>query len=111
MNASQRHAVNFHDGALLLLAGPGSGKTHVVTRRVRALMESGVKASEILVITFTRAAALEMQERFFKLMHPEEPAVSFGTFHAIFYSIIKHHHQYRKVVPITDKEKLNMLFK
>ena len=108
MNPSQREAVCFHDGALLLLAGPGSGKTFVVTHRVQALIASGVKASEILVITFTRAAALEMQERFFNLVYPDEPAVSFGTFHAIFYSIIKHHHQYRKVVPITDKEKLNM---
>lgn len=109
MNVSQRRAVNFHDGALLLLAGPGSGKTTVLTHRIRALIESGVRDSDILVITFTKAAALEMQERFVKLMEPEEAHVSFGTFHAIFYSILRHHRAYRKVVPITDKDKIRYM--
>lgn len=109
MNASQRRAVNFHDGALLLLAGPGSGKTTVLTHRIRALIESGVKDSDILVITFTRAAALEMKERFDKLMAPSEANASFGTFHAIFYSILRYHRAYRKVVPITDKDKIKYM--
>lgn len=109
MNVSQRRAVSFHDGALLLLAGPGSGKTTVLTHRIRALIESGVKDSDILVITFTKAAALEMQERFIRLMEPEEAHVSFGTFHAIFYSILRYHRAYRKVVPITDKDKIKYM--
>ena len=109
MNISQRRAVNFHDGALLLLAGPGSGKTTVLTHRIRALIDSGVKDSDILVITFTRAAALEMQERFVRLMAPREAHVSFGTFHAIFYSILRYHRAYRKVVPITDKDKIRYM--
>ncbi len=109
MNASQRRAVNFHDGALLLQAGPGSGKTTVLTHRIKALIQSGVKDSDILVITFTRAAALEMKERFDKLMAPVEANASFGTFHAIFYSILRHHRAYRKVVPITDKDKIRYM--
>ncbi|SCY40961.1 DNA helicase-2 / ATP-dependent DNA helicase PcrA [Lachnospiraceae bacterium XBB2008] len=109
MNADQQRAVNFRDGTLLLLAGPGSGKTTVLTHRIRALMEAGVKDSDILVITFTRAAALEMQERFLQLIAPDDAQVTFGTFHAIFYSILRNHRAYRRVVPISDKDKLNMI--
>lgn len=109
MSKEQRNAVDFHDGALLLLAGPGSGKTFVITHRIKALIDSGVDASSILVITFTKAAALQMKDRFLNLVSPHMPSVSFGTFHAIFYSILKNHNSYRSVVPITDKEKLNML--
>ena len=109
MNVSQRRAVAFHDGALLLLAGPGSGKTTVLTHRIRELIGSGVKDSDILVITFTKAAALEMQERFLNLMAPLAPQVTFGTFHAIFFSILRSHRAYRKVSPITDKDKIRYM--
>ena len=109
MNADQQRAVDFRDGTLLLLAGPGSGKTTVLTHRIRALMEAGVKDSDILVITFTKAAALEMQERFLQLIAPDDAQVTFGTFHAIFYSILRNHKAYRRVVPISDKDKLNMI--
>ncbi|MCR5595969.1 MAG: ATP-dependent helicase [Lachnospiraceae bacterium] len=109
MNISQQRAVDFKDGTMLLLAGPGSGKTSVLTHRIKALMDSGVRDSDILVITFTKAAALEMQERFMHLLAPKSANVSFGTFHAIFYSILRHHRAYRKVAPIKDKEKINMI--
>ena len=109
MNPDQQRAVNFRDGTLLLLAGPGSGKTTVLTHRIRALIEAGVKDSDILVITFTKAAALEMQERFMQLIAPDDAQVTFGTFHAIFYSILRNHRAYRRVVPISDKDKLNMI--
>lgn len=109
MNPAQERAVRFRDGCMLLLAGPGSGKTFVITHRIKALIDSGVDPGSILVITFTKAAALQMQDRFLTLVYPDHLPVNFGTFHAIFYSIIKHHHLYRKCVPITDKEKLNMI--
>ncbi|MBO4900085.1 MAG: ATP-dependent helicase [Lachnospiraceae bacterium] len=109
MNPDQQRAVNFRDGTLLLLAGPGSGKTTVLTHRIRALIEAGVKDSDILVITFTKAAALEMQERFLQLIAPDDAQVTFGTFHAIFYSILRNHRAYRRVVPISEKDKLNMI--
>ena len=83
-------AVRHKDGPLLVLAGPGSGKTTVVTRRVQYLIQDcGIAPSSILVITFTKAAANEMKERFLRLMGEDHTTVSFGTFHAIFFGILK----------------------
>ena len=83
-------AVRHQDGPLLVLAGPGSGKTTVVTKRVQYMVqEYGIPASSILVITFTKAAATEMKERYLRLMKEEHTTVSFGTFHGIFFSILK----------------------
>lgn len=83
-------AVRHQDGPLMVLAGPGSGKTTVVTRRIQYMVqEYGISASSILVITFTRAAAAEMKERFLRLMKEEHTTVSFGTFHAVFFNILK----------------------
>lgn len=87
---SQSIAVRHTDGPLLVLAGPGSGKTTVVTKRVQYLVQDvGIPASSILVITFTKAAATEMKERYLKLMAEEYTTVSFGTFHAVFFGILK----------------------
>ncbi len=87
---SQSIAVRHKDGPLLVLAGPGSGKTTVVTRRVQYLVQDcGISPSSILVITFTKAAATEMKERFLRLMGEDHTTVSFGTFHAVFFSILK----------------------
>ncbi len=78
----------------MCLAGPGSGKTTVLTERVRSLIEeNGTEPSHILVITFTRAAAAEMQNRFHNLCHTKLP-VTFGTFHAVFFSILKAAYNY-----------------
>lgn len=83
-------AVRHKDGPLLVLAGPGSGKTTVVTRRVQYLIQDcGIAPSSILVITFTKAAANEMKERFLRLMGEDHTTVSFGTFHAVFFGILK----------------------
>ena len=82
-------AVMHADGPAIVLAGPGSGKTFVIVRRLMQLIESGVDPSKILVITFTKAAAIEMQIRFLKLTDSSYPEVSFGTFHSIFYQIIR----------------------
>ena len=77
-------------GPAQIFAGPGSGKTYVTVHRIKYLItQQGIDPSHILVITFTKAAALEMQERFFRLMEPEKPPVKFGTFHAVFYHILK----------------------
>lgn len=87
---SQAKAVRHKDGPLLVLAGPGSGKTTVVTRRVQYLVQNqGISPSSILVITFTKAAASEMKERFLRLTGEDHTTVSFGTFHAIFFGILK----------------------
>lgn len=79
---------------MLVLAGPGSGKTAVITRRVLELIKKGVAPGNILVITFTKAAATEMQERFEGLQKKDGQAtqgrVNFGTFHAVFFKILKY---------------------
>ena len=85
-NKAQLGAIEHKDGAMLVLAGPGSGKTAVITHRTKKLItKHHVKPSEILVITFTKAAANEMKERFNSLMKDERVNVSFGTFHAVFF--------------------------
>ena len=90
-NPSQTEAVGHGTGPMLVLAGPGSGKTLVITERTKNLIVSqGVNPSQILVITFTKAAANEMKERFFRLMGGKKYPVTFGTFHAVFFSILKH---------------------
>ncbi|MCR5685654.1 MAG: ATP-dependent helicase [Lachnospiraceae bacterium] len=90
LNRSQKLAVSFYEGAMLVLAGPGSGKTAVITNRVLSLIEErGVPLQDILVITFSRAAAGEMKTRFMRLSHGRYGTVNFGTFHAIFFKIIR----------------------
>lgn len=87
---SQSEAIRHKDGPALILAGPGSGKTAVITERTsRLITEHGVDPSQILVITFTRAAAKEMQERFIRRMGKNYP-VTFGTFHAVFFTVLKY---------------------
>lgn len=89
-NKSQQTAIRHKDGPMLVLAGPGSGKTAVITQRtINLIHEYGVDPSNILVITFTRAAAQEMKHRFLRAMGEEKSRVTFGTFHAIFFMILK----------------------
>lgn len=90
MNSDQRAGVTHSGGPCLVLAGPGSGKTFVITNRIRYLIEHlGVPPERILVITFTKAAAAEMQSRFQALTNHSFLPVQFGTFHAVFYSILQ----------------------
>lgn len=92
---SQLKAIKHFKGPMMVLAGPGSGKTTVITHRVKCLTEEyKVEPGSILVITFTRAATEEMKQRFRTLMDGKCPPVSFGTFHAVFFSILKHAYRY-----------------
>ena len=91
-NEAQNTALSHKNGPMMVLAGPGSGKTTVITHRIKTLLEQGVNPSGILVITFTKAAATEMKERFYQLtegIKSDYQKVSFGTFHSIFYQILK----------------------
>lgn len=111
-NIGQTEAIRFHEGPALILAGPGSGKTFVTVERIRRLItHHKTDPAKILVITFTKAAAFEMQERFQKLMEPIRPPVWFGTFHAVFYHILKQSAQYRAYTIITEGEKRKLLRK
>lgn len=92
---AQKEAVLHHNGPMLVLAGPGSGKTFTITHRIRHLIEEyRVNPSNILVITFTKAAAREMKERFEGFMGGNPSTVSFGTFHAVFFRILKFAYRY-----------------
>ncbi len=95
LNDAQKIAVTHFQGPMMVLAGPGSGKTRVITHRVRYLIEEkGIKPSNILVITFTKAAAVEMKQRYQQMAPPHSAPVQFGTFHAIFFTILKHAYGY-----------------
>jgi DNA helicase-2/ATP-dependent DNA helicase PcrA len=79
LTAAQREAVTHRDGPLLILAGPGSGKTRVVTHRVAWLLEQGIPGQHVLALTFTNKAADEMSRRIERLTG--DPTVWVGTFH------------------------------
>ena len=86
----QARAIRHKDGPMLVLAGPGSGKTLVITYRTKYLIEHWkVNPDRILVVTFTNAAAREMKERFTRMTNGSCPGVTFGTFHSIFFGILR----------------------
>ena len=89
-NKEQEEAIMHQDGPAMVLAGPGAGKTYVITNRVKALIdEYGVKPEQILVVTFSKAAAVEMKERFEMLTGGQRLPVRFGTFHSVFFQILR----------------------
>lgn len=108
-NEGQKKAVTHKEGPMMVLAGPGSGKTMVLTHRIQYLIEQyGVHPSKILVITFTKAAALEMKERFQKLAGENLPVV-FGTFHSVFFMILKYAYGYTSANVLGEEEKKQYL--
>lgn len=129
-NESQTSAIQHKDGPMLVLAGPGSGKTATLVERTKNLITKyGVNPSNILVITFTKAAANEMKHRFVREMEkpshmvedlqnsymnknytsPGAPQVTFGTFHAIFFMVLKLAYNYNSSNIISDEAKYQMM--
>lgn len=107
---AQLQAIEHFKGPMMVLAGPGSGKTTVITHRVKHLIEAcGVDAESILVITFTRAAADEMKERFETLMDGKHYPVNFGTFHAVFFSILKHAYRYNASCIAREEQRTQLI--
>ena len=87
-SSNQKKAIEHGAGPLMVLAGPGSGKTFVITHRIKYLIEGpGINPAHILVVTFSRAAAKEMKDRFEKLC--KKSLVTFGTFHSVFFNLLK----------------------
>ena len=106
VNKAQAEAIRHNEGPMLVLAGPGSGKTFVITTRTKTLIEEHhVNPNNILVITFTKAAALEMQERFERMMGQARTGVHFGTFHAVFFQILKYAYGFNANNIIREEQK------
>ena len=89
LNPVQRQSVCAMNGPVLVVAGPGSGKTRVLTYRIAYLIQQGVPPSSILALTFTNKAAREMKERIAKVVGPGANQVWAGTFHSIFAKILR----------------------
>ena len=110
LNEAQKRATAHTSGAMLVLAGPGSGKTSVITRRTLQLIQDGQAApSSILVVTFTKAAAREMKERFLLLCEEKYRQVTLGTFHGIFYGILRHAYGLSAACILGEEEKKKIL--
>ncbi len=89
LNDVQRQAVTHTDGPVMVIAGPGSGKTRVLTFRIAYLIEQGVTPHHILALTFTNKAAREMKERIQTVVGSKGERVWAGTFHSIFARILR----------------------
>lgn len=110
LHPNQIYAISHGTGPMLVLAGPGSGKTTVIIRRIRRLTEKmGVSPHRILVITFTKAAAEQMKTRYAALRG--KTGVMFGTFHSIFFRILRQACGYSLEQVLSEDERRNIIQK
>ena len=110
LHPNQIHAISHGTGPMLVLAGPGSGKTTVIIQRIRRLTEKmGVSPYRILVITFTKAAAEQMKTRYAALQ--AKTGVMFGTFHSIFFRILRQACGYSLEQVLSEDERRNTMQK
>ncbi|WP_250227815.1 ATP-dependent helicase [Anaeropeptidivorans aminofermentans] len=109
LNESQSEAVKHVTGPAMVISGPGSGKTTVISHRVKYLIEElNVSGSDILVITFSKASAIEMKERINELIGSYEKA-EISTFHSFFFKILRAHSFVKVEDVLTENEKRHIL--
>ena len=109
-NEAQTQAIQHTDGPCLVLAGPGSGETLTIVNRVKYLIEKQkVRPEEILVVTFTRFAAAEMKSRLCLVMGKRDLPVTVGTFHGIYYGILKWAYRMNQENILSETEKYQIL--
>lgn len=114
-NSAQNRAISHDKGPMMLLAGPGSGKTTTITKRVvNLIQEKKVTPSSILVVTFTKSAAREMKERFLRLCKEKNvnapyEQVTFGTFHGVYYTILKYAYHLNAQNILSEERKYDIL--
>ncbi|MBR1701211.1 MAG: ATP-dependent helicase [Lachnospiraceae bacterium] len=118
LNEAQRQAVAFGEGAAMVLAAPGSGKTTISVKRILYLIQiRKIPPEEILMVTFTKEAALSMQNRFQALYAemqcdsggiPASVPVNFGTFHSVFYHILikSHYPATNQILSVSQKREI-----
>ncbi len=110
VNEAQSKAITHGEGPMLVLAGPGSGKTFVITQRIKHLItQNRISPESILVITFTKAAAGEMQQRFRRIMDENFYPVVFGTFHSVFFHILRQVYSFNASSIVKESEKYKVL--
>lgn len=111
LNDNQREAVMAGDGPVAVIAGPGSGKTTVIVNRVYYLLSKGIPPAQIVVITYTKAAAEEMRGRFLHLLNENTAAkgVTFGTFHAVLFRILRRFYGYTLEQLIREEVKYKLI--
>lgn len=108
LNPEQRQAALAREGAHLVIAGPGTGKTHTMTARAHLLAASGIPVSNILLMTFTKKAASEISERLVRI-NSEYAGITTGTFHSIAIKLLREYGQKEKLAIIDVDDEQAML--
>ncbi len=112
LNDNQKQAVNHIDGPCMVLAGPGSGKTRVITYRIaNMIINQNIKPTNILAISFTKASSLEMKNRAISITSDARmEKVTYGTFHSVFFRILRFYKNY-KVEDLLDERTKRLTLK
>ncbi len=108
---NQLDAIMHKNGPMMVVSGPGSGKTTVIANRVANLVKMGVLEDEILVITFTKNSADDMNQRYLSITNSSYTKVKFCTFHKFFYLILRSFSKFSNLKLLYDNEKNNCIKK
>src|SRR5581483_11119931 len=115
LNERQKEAVDHIYGPVMVIAGPGTGKTEVLSMRIANLLrsEAQVQPQEILCLTYTDEATNAMRRRLLQIIGTAAHRVNVGTFHSFCNNVIQNNSEYfsvRNLQPITDLERTDMLY-